>query len=514
MKKTPLSLFFLAISLGTLCAQKITVTSPTAASHWCKGTSYTITWSKSGDMQATVAIRLRAAGSTEADPAALAIANGDPNDGSFSWTIPNSVAPGSYFIRVRTDDSTVIGDSPNFAIQECAAIQSIAVTQPSGGTWCLGTAQTISWTSSGVTGNVEVILRQSGAPAAPPVMAIAANTANDGTEGWTIPVSLSPGSYLVRVRSLNNPSAYGDSADFAIEAPITVHSPSAGETWWMGEGSEIRWQADSSAGSQVRIELLNSAGNQVIMTVASSAPNSGSYAWTVPSGLPEARYCLRVASVSVPGLSAMSGGFYIYLTHCGTLASLSASSGHLGDTVNLAGQWPVPRGKHCVVFVSNSGIVSVPIPIIWTADVIQVKVPSEEPGPHRVMVRCKCDSDRFSSNALEFMVLGQPTDFVIEAVKYARGGLLVKVVNTGNAHYGPFDLKLTIAELGYSRVTIFPATLFNERQEMNFTLALPPWPEGKDSLLCEVIFDSMNRVAETNELNNILYQKVVYGGVR
>jgi len=121
-------LFSLGTSLVT--GQSITVTSPTRGDSWCLGSAHTITWTPSGAMQGTVAIRLRAAGSSESAPAVVTIANGEANDGSFSWTVPTSVAPGSYFIRVRTDDSTVIGDSIPFTIANCSALSVTSIIIP------------------------------------------------------------------------------------------------------------------------------------------------------------------------------------------------------------------------------------------------------------------------------------------------------------------------------------------------------------------------------------------------
>jgi hypothetical protein len=108
-----------------LSAQSITVTAPAAGNNWCLGSSHVIAWTKSGAMQPTVAIRLRRVGSPESADAALQIANGESNDGSYSWTVPNTLAAGDYFIRVRTDDSTVIGDSAAFRISSC-----LQVSQP------------------------------------------------------------------------------------------------------------------------------------------------------------------------------------------------------------------------------------------------------------------------------------------------------------------------------------------------------------------------------------------------
>jgi hypothetical protein len=148
----------------------------------------------------------------------------------------------------------------------------------------------------------------------------------------------------------------------------------------------------------------------------------------------------------------------------------------------------------------------------WSTEAIQVKVPAIIfPGPYRVNVRCRCDNPVASSGAKDFMVLAHPADFLVSIVEYADGKLKVKVVNQGNAYYCPFDIKLTVRDLDHAKATIFPAILFKEHEEKTFTLLFPAWPRGKDCLECQVTFDSMARIPETNELNNTVTQSVCRG---
>jgi len=69
-------------------------------------------------MADTVKIRLRRWGSPEAEDAIVNITDSTPNDGSSNpWTIPDTVPPGDYFIRVRTTAAPdVIGNSVKFKI--------------------------------------------------------------------------------------------------------------------------------------------------------------------------------------------------------------------------------------------------------------------------------------------------------------------------------------------------------------------------------------------------------------
>jgi hypothetical protein len=71
-----------------LGGQAITVTNPATGNTWAVGQTQNIVWSKSGNMDTRVLIRLR-----QGDGVALTISSDTANDGSFSWTIPAAVGP-------------------------------------------------------------------------------------------------------------------------------------------------------------------------------------------------------------------------------------------------------------------------------------------------------------------------------------------------------------------------------------------------------------------------------------
>jgi hypothetical protein len=138
----------------------ITVTSPHAGSDWCLGSAYTITWTKSGDMQNTVVIRLKTPGAVTTDPPVTEISAGTTNDGSFSWTIPSSVPTGDYVLWVRTLDSTVIDDSAAFEIRNCAGTSYVVTSPAEGDTFHTGQHCTVSWNTPvlGAGRNDEIIV--------------------------------------------------------------------------------------------------------------------------------------------------------------------------------------------------------------------------------------------------------------------------------------------------------------------------------------------------------------------
>ncbi len=92
----------------------ITVTSPGAASSWRPGSRQAIEWSRSGTLTPMANITLRREGAPEAEAPAARIADGCANNGSRVWFIPESLAEGRYFVRVKSGG--VQGNSAVFSI--------------------------------------------------------------------------------------------------------------------------------------------------------------------------------------------------------------------------------------------------------------------------------------------------------------------------------------------------------------------------------------------------------------
>jgi hypothetical protein len=116
MKKTILCASLIFLGAITAYGQSIAVTSPAAGASWCRGKSYTITWTSTGAVGATVRIRLMQ-GATALQEITLDTAN----DGSFDWPIPATTAPGNYMVRVRSKENTTLDDSAAFTIADCGS---------------------------------------------------------------------------------------------------------------------------------------------------------------------------------------------------------------------------------------------------------------------------------------------------------------------------------------------------------------------------------------------------------
>jgi sugar lactone lactonase YvrE len=143
-------------------------------------------------------------------PAAL-IAGETPNNGLFTWQVPDSLAEGSdYRVRVScSTDSDVFGESSSFSI----VTGMITVLAPTAGSvWGKGATYGILWTGF-VSGNVRIELYKWTSLAE----TIAADTANDGQHNWTVPLTTADGSdYRIRITAVSHPEVFGESEFFTI----------------------------------------------------------------------------------------------------------------------------------------------------------------------------------------------------------------------------------------------------------------------------------------------------------
>ena len=118
----------------------ITITNPKSGDRpWFAGfIPNSILWTKAGPQPADVKIELRDAGCTGG---VLVIAENTPNDGGFTWTVPESVPDGSYTIRISGPGVSKCSDPLQIRAKPWK------VTVPAS-TWKIGSTQTVTWTTT------------------------------------------------------------------------------------------------------------------------------------------------------------------------------------------------------------------------------------------------------------------------------------------------------------------------------------------------------------------------------
>jgi subtilisin family serine protease len=257
----------LALGDGT----SITVTSPNGGEFWEIGSSHDITWTSTGSIE-TVNIEYSVDNGFTWEEIALAT----PNDGIYTWTVPNSP---SNFCLVRVSDSDGSPSDVTNVVFSIVSPASITITSPNGDEhWETGSSHDITWTDTGTVGDVKIEYSLDNANS---WSIISAGTANDGSYLWVVPNTPSD-LCLVRLTDTDGYPTDISDAVFVIHLPptITVTSPNGGEEWGVGSSHDITWTSTGTLGN-VKIEYT--VDNEATWKeIVASTANDGSYAWTLP----------------------------------------------------------------------------------------------------------------------------------------------------------------------------------------------------------------------------------------
>jgi hypothetical protein len=122
-----------------------------------------------------------------------------PNDGSEVWTVTEPCTSQAEILVIANVNNEWIWDSSDndFTISGCS---SITVDSPNGGEdWVIGTGQTIQWSSSGATGNVDIWLNRNGS-----WELLFSDMPNDGSEAWTVTGPSSSQAEILVIAMVNN----------------------------------------------------------------------------------------------------------------------------------------------------------------------------------------------------------------------------------------------------------------------------------------------------------------------
>jgi len=184
--------------------------------------------------------------------------------------------------------------------------QELKLNCPSGmERWPQGDQRTITWTSSGCSGTVRLMLYTANGVK---VGNIATGLpVSGGSYDWSVgqyiggvaPVA----SYQMHIRLEGTQTADESSTSFVIDTPQScrITCPRAGATWSAGETHAVMWEQKSSRpmkflGQTVKISLIYAYSDGEVQVITASTPRDGSYSWTLPSTIPLQYYRVRVTS--------------------------------------------------------------------------------------------------------------------------------------------------------------------------------------------------------------------------
>lgn len=295
----------------------ISVTSPNGSENWLVGSTHNITWSTVGSV-GNVKIDLMKGGIF--DRVIVSSVSGS----SYSWSIPSGVASGNdYKIKVTSTTNSSVSDSSNsnFTI----STPGITISSPNGGEdWQIGSEHNITWSSTGITGNVKIELVKGEVSSV-----VIASNASGTSYSWTVPLSQTIGAdYKIRITSIAdaNITDISDSSFTISTTPsISITSPNGGETWKAGSIYNMLW---SSLGTitNVKIELMK--GGVLSSVIISSVSNTGSYSWTIPIGIVLGNdYKIKISNAADLSVSNISNGNFTIGPPVGTTIVLSSPNG-------------------------------------------------------------------------------------------------------------------------------------------------------------------------------------------
>ncbi len=266
--------------------------------QWAPGSPQWIVWESTEAEESEVGLNLFSNGSFHSP-----ISGPTANDYSYLWQIPSDMEQGSeYRIQVY---SVANSSNQDFSERLKIARAPLQLTSPEVGEyWAVSTAQLITWTGTGIGGNVKLKLYRDGKFHS----WISGPTPNDGEYSWRIPLDVPPGStYTLQIYSAEDFSLkdHSDGNFFIIESPLRLQSPNGGDKVMKSSQHMIQWVHTDEAGASAKIKLFK--GGVFDRWISGPTANDDSFRWRVPGDLPPASdYAVKIYSASDFGIQDFS----------------------------------------------------------------------------------------------------------------------------------------------------------------------------------------------------------------
>jgi Metallo-peptidase family M12B Reprolysin-like/Viral BACON domain len=310
-------------------ADTITLTSPDGGESWTALSSHNITWTTTGTV-GNVKIEYSANNGSSYNT----ISASTNNDGTHSWTVPNTISS-QYLVKITEASDASVSDSSDavFSIVS-AGTATISVTSPNGGeSWTALSSHNITWTTTGTVGNVKIEYSSNNSSS---YNSITASTNNDGTHSWTVPNTISS-QYLVKITEASDASVTDTSdATFSVvasgsSATLTLTSPNGGESLAVSSTSAINW---TSTGSISNVKLQYSTNNGSSWTnIISSTADDGAYNWTVPNAV--SSNC-KIKIIDAADASVSDSSDAVFSIVSANTATISITSPNGGESIDAA----------------------------------------------------------------------------------------------------------------------------------------------------------------------------------
>lgn len=300
-----------SIGVDFVSTGRIEVVTPNSStSFYTTRVTTAISWNDYGELHENVSITVFSEGTSSRG---TTIIESTPNDGEFSWNSPAStIGVGRYYIRVKTLDGAVWGDSDIFEILPTTPpLVQIDVTGPdTDANWNVGSPRMIYWRVRGeMDDRVKIELYNHTGLVL--IRTLFANTENDESEHWIVPGDHDAGRFVMKVTTIDNEET-GTSGIFNITRPddpeeprstplpvrratMKIKFPNKDSVWKSGQKGNIVW-ANNSLHRRVRIELFKKGAIRPVNLVSGNTANDGNFVWNIPAGILSGKYKIKVTT--------------------------------------------------------------------------------------------------------------------------------------------------------------------------------------------------------------------------
>ncbi len=293
----------------------ISVNSPYSGASYRAGENCEIKWSS---INAGTSVKIELYRGEVFD---LSIITSTSNDGSYYWTIPADITPGSnYQIKVSSLSRSADDSSVNFEIRDPNIFTIFFPNSTS--SLSVGNRYDILFDNSEYVHEINVSLYYNDEF----VYFIETQRNNwgfyyEGVCSWFIPYDMTPGlNYSILICDSEDANVKGISNYFEIveHRGLIIIDPT--ETTRIKPNSDytIRWNSTGSI-NYIKIILWRDLhyedglliSTQVILTIAASTPNDGSFEWNIPDLPKGSNYYLKLVSTTDSSVTEYSDDFYI-----------------------------------------------------------------------------------------------------------------------------------------------------------------------------------------------------------
>lgn len=270
-------------------AQQIKVTSPNGLEKFPVGSSQTITWDAGGIANVKIEYTVNNGNTWNT------IVASTPSNGFYTWNpIPNTISTNCKVRVSDASDGNPYDDSDNFF--SIIPAPDIKVVSPNGGeSLQSGTNTQITWNAVNIA-FVKIEYTTNGGAVWNTIVNSFAST---GSYPWTIP-NVNSTQCKIRISDADNgvPFDLSDN-NFSITnqtvKSIKVTSPNGGEKWREKQTRTITW--DSKAIPLVNLSYTINNG-LAWLPIITNLPSSGSFDWTIPTGINSTQCKIRVSDSS------------------------------------------------------------------------------------------------------------------------------------------------------------------------------------------------------------------------